>query len=165
MTVLSLAFAVVVWAASVAAVRRICDAKGRDSGALSVGALLFPPGALLGAALWQPVDPTQDRLAWWSASQPARAWAVVSGVLIAAAVAFGIYTVTRPVTLDGSTLNGQIEQWFARNGAPGASVHCPDYKASAGYTFICSATDTTGAAHVEVTVLNGQGDVKWQVTG
>ena len=77
-----------------------------------------------------------------------------------------MYAVTRPATLDGANLELQIEGWLAKQGAAGATVNCPGtYPAKAGYTFLCSVTGSTKAAEVEVAVLNGKGDVTWQVIG
>ena len=63
-----------------------------------------------------------------------------------------------------STLKSQLETQL---GATGLSVSCPDnIKVSAGATFECTASDTSGqSVTIEVTQKDDQGNVSWKVTG
>jgi membrane protease YdiL (CAAX protease family) len=166
MTLLSIAAAIVVVVVCIAAARRIAEAKASDREMWTMVAFLTGPLGVLGAAVEKPDDPEKDRLSWWGDSQPARAWVSLAALVVVGAVAFTIYALTRPAQGDGQALEPQITSWLEKNGVPGATVDCPShYKVQAGYTFICTATDSTGTAHIEVVVLNDQGQVQWNLTG
>ena len=60
-------------------------------------------------------------------------------------------------------LRGELEQQL---NTTGVTVTCPtDVTVKQGATFICSASDSTGAkSTITVTQLDDKGNVKWEVT-
>lgn len=148
------------------AARRIAVAKKLPGGNWTLAVLLLGPLALTAVAFAKPADAEEDRLGWWRTTPDARPWGVLGGLAVAVTVGVIIYSVTRSATYDSHSLAPQIVAWLADNGAPGATVDCPDsYPGEAGYTFLCTATDASGTAHVQVTVLNDKGEVQWVLIG
>lgn len=167
MTVLAYALLIATALVCAGAARRIAIAKGRtDSSNFALAGLLLGPIGLAWAAFARSPEAGEDRLVWWSSSSVARTWVGLALLLIAGSIGVGAYQTTRPPTFDGNSLEPQIEQWLAAHDAPGATVDCPDsYSGKSGATFLCTASDGTGSAHVQVTVLNDKGEVNWTVIG
>jgi Domain of unknown function (DUF4333) len=122
------------------------------------------PPAPTGWEFWQPVDTRS----WWQ--RPPILWGVVVGSLLVVLFVVGIsvsIVVGSHSRIDSKKLDSDIEQWMTRTlGSTNPSVHCPSHEpAKAGTEFICSATDSSGSAHIDVLVLNSNGDVKWHLIG
>lgn len=165
MTLALWAVVIAAYILAVAATRRIAGAKGLPPGNWTLAVILLGPLALIGVVFAKPADGS-DRLAWWQRDATSRPWAVLAGLGLVAVVAAVVYTSSQPDNFDGNSLEPQITDWLTRNGAPGATVDCPDnYPGDAGYTFLCSATDHSDSVSVQVTVLNDKGQVNWLVLG
>jgi len=89
----------------------------------------------------------------------------VVAILISATVLTGCGAFQSEIDLP--YVETSIENW-ARDFAVGpVYADCGDrtVPVEANYTFICDISDSTGSASVRVTVLNGNGDVEWEIIG
>jgi hypothetical protein len=67
-------------------------------------------------------------------------------------------------TMDAGKINAAIAQKASENGAS-VTASCPSGEpAKANYQFVCNATVNGTDGHILVTVLNGNGDLTWQVS-
>ena len=81
------------------------------------------------------------------------------------ALAIAAASCTKKLDTDGleTTLRTALEQQL---NTTGVTVNCPtDVTVKQGATFICTATDATGAkSTIKVTQVDDKGNVKWEVT-
>jgi hypothetical protein len=126
-----------------------------------------PPGW----QFWQPagIDVNAGR-PWWKRLSPAQTGWIAGGAIVLVIIVAVIVAGMRHSSgrkLDTNRLNTAIETWMTRTlSSVNPVVNCPAGEpAKKGNEFLCAASDSTGKAHIDVTVLNSSGDVKWQLVG
>lgn len=85
-------------------------------------------------------------------------------VAFVVAVVGGVALASHFVTLDMTTVQTDVQKWVDEQAQTTATVSCPSRAVYAVHdTFLCTASDATGSATVQVRVENSSGDVTWQV--
>jgi hypothetical protein len=126
-----------------------------------------PPGW----QFWQPVGiDVNAGLPWWKRLSPAQIGWIAGAAIVLVIIVAVIVAGTRQSSnrkLDTHRLNTAIEAWMTRTlSSVNPVVNCPSGEpAKKGNEFLCDASDSSGKAHIDVTVLNSKGDVKWQLVG
>lgn len=109
----------------------------------------------------------QRRLPPWRQRHRALSIAIsLVGLLVLLGGFFGVFHRSSSTgELNTEALDANIQRWMRQHlGSVDPQVECPTGKpAKQGTEFLCQASDSSGRAAFDVTVINDAGDVKWQM--